>query len=717
MTFFCLVFLYERRILRRYLLVDFRCNTILSTQANPDISPPLRRIFLKQLLVPCRASPKSSRPSKRRPPPAPPRRSRRSRSPATPLALRSPSPVNRSPGPCPSSTSSSSSSSRSRSRRRRRSSSDSQSSSSPSGSSPSSRCDPVPSSRYWSQSSPRRRQPPDRRDAYRARGGGSRRRAVDMHEDDDTSGHRWVAALHGDEREYDQRRGRGAGAGGAADDISEARRGGAAVDARVTARGKTAGGRRQQQRERGGRDMRDVDEGEGVQRRSAGARRPQRREGGARERRDLDEGEGGQRRAGRHDSVEDGGERDGVADARRRESGRDATGRQPRSTSNNGEREGGVDATWPGAHSSGEGSFKAQPRVGSGGAGADGEDVAMSRDEHCHSPRHRNDSTAGRRRYPPDVGAAPREPRASGSWQPSGSLDGRGQRSGGAAVLDRPKRTPRPRSPPPPPKRARGYSNVPDEPVSRHRGPASHFKRGYSPMPAETVSRHQGPPSPPRRTPPPPRREGNSRGSRWAAAPEALPPPPLPPPPHPAEALRPNGGANSGGPSAQQQFGLSGVLAADTKRNAHGKVVKYSEPADKAVPTEQWRIYTFKDGGAFDKTRMISLLCRLHTDIDVGYHVGHLHCRDTPSALPLALAVRNSTVFKSPGRTALLLGDWSCVPSRLYSDPCREQNCSRSIAALNIEPLGSEFWGRVTWHRRVILGMSPTNDEPKWFNI
>lgn len=98
----------------------------------------------------------------------------------------------------------------------------------------------------------------------------------------------------------------------------------------------------------------------------------------------------------------------------------------------------------------------------------------------------------------------------------------------------------------------------------------------------------------------PPRQEGGPRREHPAealrAAREAprtngggpggtpLPGPPPMPPAGGGEA------AQEGGPN----FMLSGVLAADTKRDQRGQVQKYAPPDDACMPINRWRIYIYK---------------------------------------------------------------------------------------------------------------------------
>jgi hypothetical protein len=39
-----------------------------------------------------------------------------------------------------------------------------------------------------------------------------------------------------------------------------------------------------------------------------------------------------------------------------------------------------------------------------------------------------------------------------------------------------------------------------------------------------------------------------------------------------------------------------------------------------------------------------------------------------------------------------------------------------TVAFLNIEPLGSELWGKIPGKCRATIGILPANDRPKWFN-
>ena len=80
-----------------------------------------------------------------------------------------------------------------------------------------------------------------------------------------------------------------------------------------------------------------------------------------------------------------------------------------------------------------------------------------------------------------------------------------------------------------------------------------------------------------------PREDSRAReGGRDAPA---LPgPPPMPP----------TDGGGTVAPDAGPNFGLSGVLAADSKRNQRGTVQKYAPPDDACMPDSRWRIYIYK---------------------------------------------------------------------------------------------------------------------------
>ena len=135
----------------------------------------------------------------------------------------------------------------------------------------------------------------------------------------------------------------------------------------------------------------------------------------------------------------------------------------------------------------------------------------------------------------------------------------------------------------------------------RHRD-GEHAKRSPAPAPAERVrDAHVG--EQPRRNGVVER--GHPRGAAASAHPaEALRAAPpargnAPVPPAPPATGGPAAAASGGqGDTKGKQFGLSGVLAADSKRNKYGKDVKYVPPADRAQPTRQWYIHTFKDGAS-----------------------------------------------------------------------------------------------------------------------
>lgn len=92
--------------------------------------------------------------------------------------------------------------------------------------------------------------------------------------------------------------------------------------------------------------------------------------------------------------------------------------------------------------------------------------------------------------------------------------------------------------------------------------------------------------------------EVRSHGDRPGAPPLPGPPPPGPPSRSgaqngggmPAVAPPPAPTVEEGGPN----FGLSGVLAADSKRNQRGTVQKYAPPDDSCMPLSRWRIYIYK---------------------------------------------------------------------------------------------------------------------------
>lgn len=53
------------------------------------------------------------------------------------------------------------------------------------------------------------------------------------------------------------------------------------------------------------------------------------------------------------------------------------------------------------------------------------------------------------------------------------------------------------------------------------------------------------------------------------------------------------------------EFGLSGLLAAETNTTVQGVVLKHQEPAEKGMPSKKWRIYVFKDAKPLDQPLMI----------------------------------------------------------------------------------------------------------------
>lgn len=571
---------------------------------------------LSDLKTMCRAPPKKQAPLPRRPLLESPGRRHRS-----------PGPVNLSPRSFSSDTSRSSRSRRRRSSIRGTSSSssssrsDTESSSSPSRASSSvdHRRRPQPPRRpqrsprgHRRQSSPPKRAT-DRKNAgaidTRPRSTSSHRRYAEeerfqrsMHQDDDISIHKRGALQHGRDNSYERHRERLGGKSGIGNDIREAQHGHAAAEARTSGRAEQA----------------DV-----------GPQQPQRRRGVPRDRLDDEESSHRRRvgrqveRTGRRSSLVhgEGGDRDVIAHGREWEGGRATSGRL-RSAADERPR-GAVDrggaAPLPSVRSRrqvdaggsvrGKGSLKTLQQESSGGLGIEGDipgrlqhhdptydmaignehQPAVRRDDCIPNSRHRSDGVADKRppRHSPDthVSGTLQRHGSSRSRQLSGNLDDF-ERTGGS-VLDRVSHVPGSRNPAPPSKRLRGHSPIYREGPTRQRAPSS-------PPPSRGVTAR----SPPQ----PPLLNNSSRSSRWApgaeaAMPQPPPPPPPPPPPHPAEALRANGAASGKpAPSGHPEFGLSGVLAADSKRNAHGKVVKYSEPVDKAVPLDQWRIYTFKDG-------------------------------------------------------------------------------------------------------------------------
>ena len=59
-------------------------------------------------------------------------------------------------------------------------------------------------------------------------------------------------------------------------------------------------------------------------------------------------------------------------------------------------------------------------------------------------------------------------------------------------------------------------------------------------------------------------------------------------------------------PPRKPEFGLSGLLAAETNTTEQGVVLKHQEPPEKGVPEEKWRIYVFKDNIPLDQPLKIS---------------------------------------------------------------------------------------------------------------
>lgn len=57
-------------------------------------------------------------------------------------------------------------------------------------------------------------------------------------------------------------------------------------------------------------------------------------------------------------------------------------------------------------------------------------------------------------------------------------------------------------------------------------------------------------------------------------------------------------------PEPEPDFGLSGVLAAETN-TVNGVVLKYNEPLEKEIPSKRWRLYVFKGGKPLDEPLMI----------------------------------------------------------------------------------------------------------------
>ena len=65
-----------------------------------------------------------------------------------------------------------------------------------------------------------------------------------------------------------------------------------------------------------------------------------------------------------------------------------------------------------------------------------------------------------------------------------------------------------------------------------------------------------------------------------------------------------NGGAKGGQPPPAANFGLSGVLAAETN-TVNGVEAKYNEPPEAAVPSVRWRLYVFKDQEPLEKDHVL----------------------------------------------------------------------------------------------------------------
>lgn len=66
----------------------------------------------------------------------------------------------------------------------------------------------------------------------------------------------------------------------------------------------------------------------------------------------------------------------------------------------------------------------------------------------------------------------------------------------------------------------------------------------------------------------------------------------------------PEGGTVEEVHEPEPDFGLSGVLAAETN-TVNGVVLKYSEPPEKDSPSKRWRLYVFKSGKPLDEPLMI----------------------------------------------------------------------------------------------------------------
>jgi len=67
-----------------------------------------------------------------------------------------------------------------------------------------------------------------------------------------------------------------------------------------------------------------------------------------------------------------------------------------------------------------------------------------------------------------------------------------------------------------------------------------------------------------------------------------------------------SGPADAGAPPQKPEFGLSGLLAAETNTTEGGVLLKHQEPPEKGVPSDKWRIYIFKDGKPLDQPLKIS---------------------------------------------------------------------------------------------------------------
>ena len=65
-----------------------------------------------------------------------------------------------------------------------------------------------------------------------------------------------------------------------------------------------------------------------------------------------------------------------------------------------------------------------------------------------------------------------------------------------------------------------------------------------------------------------------------------------------------NGGGEGGQPPRAANFGLSGVLAAETN-TVNGVEAKYNEPPEATVPSVRWRLYVFKDQEPLEKNHVL----------------------------------------------------------------------------------------------------------------